>query len=168
MTGRPTVSDASVLIGLSRIGRLALLERLFCEVAIPPAVLTEVTREANRPGAAEVLAAIGGWIRVRSPGSVPPRPHALGLGEWETLALAEEIRASGHQVLLLLDERSARRHAVSRGLQPMGILGVLLLAKDTGDIPEVRPVLEELRAVGFRFTDVLWRQVLDAAGEQET
>ncbi|SMB96945.1 hypothetical protein SAMN00808754_1713 [Thermanaeromonas toyohensis ToBE] len=57
------VSDAPVLIGLSRIGFLWLLKRLWGTVAIPEAVYQEVM--TGSPGSEEVVRAVeAGWFRV--------------------------------------------------------------------------------------------------------
>ena len=44
-------------------------------------------------------------------------------------------------------------------------LGLVLVAKQQGLIPAVRPVLGELRRAGMHMTDRLEDQILDAAGE---
>ncbi len=49
------IADSSPLIGLARIGQLALLPRLYSKTLIPPEVWDEVTiRGKGRPGAKEL------------------------------------------------------------------------------------------------------------------
>lgn len=79
------VSDASPLIALHQVDQLALLEGLFGEIVIPPAVAPEVAGIPLPP-----------WIKTRPPQQATAREilHAsLGPGESEAISLAQEIRA---------------------------------------------------------------------------
>jgi predicted nucleic acid-binding protein len=68
--------------------------------------------------------------------------------------------------LLLLDERAARRHASSLGLNSTGLLGIPLVAKRRGLLAAVKPVLDDLLSIaGFWVAAPLYDQVLRAAGE---
>jgi predicted nucleic acid-binding protein len=62
------LSDASTLIHLAAIGRLALLRDLYQEITIPSAVWQEVVEEdRGRAGTAEVEAARqAGWETTRA------------------------------------------------------------------------------------------------------
>ncbi len=67
---------------------------------------------------------------------------------------------------LLLDETDGRKCAVRNGLNVIGVLGILLAAKQRGEIPLVKPELESLRTIAQFFIDApLEKQVLAAAGE---
>ena len=54
---------------------------------------------------------------------------------------------------------------ISFGLQSIGTLGLLLLAKEQGIIRTIQPMLGELRQSGFHMSIALYRQVLESAGE---
>lgn len=158
------VSDASPLIALAAVGRLELLHRLYGEVLIPEAVYREVTTSAPHAiGAEEVKAAE--WIRVqpvRERTLVVALSLELDAGEAAAIALAVESGAD----LLLMDERRGRLAAVRLGTHVIGVLGVLIEAKKTGMLPEVRPLLDALeRNAGFHIGAALYRRVLSAAGE---
>ena len=88
---------------------------------------------------------------------------ALGAGEREAIALALEIDARR----VLLDDGPARRLAIRLGLPVMGTGGVLVVAKQRGILPVVRPVLDELLATGFRLRWDVRARVLADAGEGE-
>ena len=158
------VSDASPLIGLAHIGRLTLLRDLYDRVLIPDAVHREVVlKRPEGAGAAEV--AMADWISVEP---ITNRQLArallaeLGPGESEAITLAAEAPGS----LLLVDERLARRTAARLGVHVVGVLGVLVEAKQKGLIPAVRPLLDDLVALaGFRISPELHRRVIEAAGE---
>jgi predicted nucleic acid-binding protein len=86
----------------------------------------------------------------------------LDRGEAEAIALAAELSAD----LLLLDERRARRIASRLGLRYIGVLGVLLDAKNRGDLTAVKPVLEALiTQAGFWVSTDLYARVIEASGE---
>ena len=85
----------------------------------------------------------------------------LGLGECGTIVLAEEIGAQR----VIIDDRTARRVAMTRGLPIIGIVGVLLVAKTRHIIPDVKPILDNLRDHGTRISQRLYHQTLTTAGE---
>ncbi len=63
-------------------------------------------------------------------------------------------------------ERRARRIASQLGLSHVGVLGMLIEAKQRGLIAAVRPVLDDLIAIaGFWVARPLCDQILRAAGE---
>jgi predicted nucleic acid-binding protein len=151
------VADASVLIALGQVGQLSLLEQLFGEVVVPPAVEREVV--SGRPP-------LPGWVRTRPLlGALDSRvtEAALGAGESETISLALEAMAER----VILDDLPARRLARGLGLRVVGTAGVLFLAKRRGFITAIRPTLDALRAAGFRLRLDVYREVLKSAGEGE-
>jgi uncharacterized protein len=67
---------------------------------------------------------------------------------------------------LLIDERLGTKVAQSKGLQTIGLLGVLLKAKQKGLIPLLKPLLTDLREVaGFWLGTNLELRVLAECGE---
>lgn len=69
--------------------------------------------------------------------------------------------------MLLLDDKAARDEAERRGLAHIGLLGVLLRAKENGTIDNVGPYIEQLRDIRFRMSEALIENVLRMAGEWE-
>lgn len=157
------VADATPLIALTKIGHLDLLHHLFGEVSIPEAVYAEVTLAApHRPGADEIRQAL--WVHVVAIQDTMKMRYLrveLDSGEAEALVLAEELHADW----ILLDESKARRVATILGLPHIGTVGLLLLAKQRGYVPHVRPLLDELRAQQFRLSDRVYQATLEQAGE---
>lgn len=147
-----TVSNSSCLIVLEATAQLDLLPRLYQTVLVPPAVAAEW---GTSPPA---------WVKVQAAGNQPlvqALRLQLGPGEAEAIALAVEIGASR----LILDDRRARRVASGFQVPITGTVGVVLRAKQAGLIPLARPVLDALRAAGFRLADPLYQQALQLAGE---
>ena len=127
---------------------------MFGELTVPPAVAREILPSV--PPAP--------WIverRLTQPLAPLVLRANLGAGESEALSLAVEIRAD----LLFVDERAGRRVAAALGVSVVGTLGVLLAAKRTGSIAEVRPCG---RAASTRLwvAPRLVKQALLAAGEE--
>ncbi len=160
------VLDSSALIALARIGRLNLLQQLAREVYIPEAVHTEVTeRGQGRIGSVEVRQAP--WLavtRVQDQAEVSRLRAQVGRGEAEAIILAREIQAD----FVVLDDATARRLAVDLGARVVGVLGLLLYAKQLGKIAAVKPLFDELRTAGFFIDESLYHLLLRQAGEETT
>ncbi|MCA9874007.1 MAG: DUF3368 domain-containing protein [Anaerolineales bacterium] len=158
------VSNASPLINLARIGQLALLPRIFGRLLVPEAVWQEVVVDGQgQPGAEEIR--LADWIEQTA---VANRPlvhslrQELDAGEAEAIALAIEQNADW----LLMDERLGRQTAQHFGLGHIGLVGILQVAKQRGEIQALQPVLDDLRRLaGFRISSLLWDQALRDAGE---
>ena len=64
---------------------------------------------------------------------------------------------------ILLDERDGRKVAKSLGLQVTGVLGILLKAKQSGELSSLQPIVEELtQKAGFRIAPELLPRVLQS------
>lgn len=85
----------------------------------------------------------------------------LDIGEAEAIVLAQEKQADW----LLVDENKARTIAQRLGLPMIGTVGLLLLAKQQGKIPAVRPQLDALRSHQFRLSHKVYALVLTQANE---
>ncbi len=155
------VADSSPLAALSICQSLPLLERLFSEVQVPKAVFTEVCI----PGKAEA-GVLRAWLRDRvQPVSLSDchisKPEGLGQGELEAIALYLALSAD----LLLVDDARAKKAAYLNGLEVMGSVGVLLLAKQRGLIPQVKPLLEILAVSGIYLSEAIIKKALGLADE---
>lgn len=160
----PVVANAGPLIALATIGKLDLLKDLFEQVLIPQAVYDEVVVHGEgEPGSGEVDKAV--WIKTHQAQdrlAVHLLHETLDAGESEAIVLAQELNAR----YVLLDDGLARRKARLIRLRMTGTLGILLMAKETGLIPAVRPVLDELGQTDFRMSDRVYQEVLLKAGER--
>lgn len=67
--------------------------------------------------------------------------------------------------LLLIDDAAARKVAYINNLEVMGSLGVLLLAKQNGLIPLVRPFVDRLRSSDIFISENLLQKLLVIANE---
>jgi len=157
------ICNATPLINFAVINRLDILEAVFGKIIIPQAVYVETT-VTGFPGPEFVLQAItSNWVQIRSVSTVAPSiTSELDNGEREAIALALE---TGEQ-RILLDEREARQVAQSLGLQVIGTLGILLLAKNREIITQVQPLLDAMiDTAQYWVSSTLYKQVLQQAGE---
>jgi predicted nucleic acid-binding protein len=158
---RIVISNTTPIIALALVQKLDLLEVLYKEVWIPPAVQVEILAGGPRAGSTELGAAT--YIRTVALAD-PTRADMLSdldRGEAEVIALAQEHRAH----LVIIDERLGRRHAQRLGLSVTGVLGVFLKAKQAGHLGKIQPLVVQLRQGGIRLGDALVERVLQIAGE---
>ena len=106
-----------------------------------------------------------GWISVEAPSSaanLPASTPPLHPGEVEAIRLA----LSKPDSLLVMDEAVGRAAATGLGLKVIGIVGLLVLAKQRGLIPSLSQELQRLRGPGrFRLSTELLQHALRTAGE---
>ncbi len=127
-----------------------------------PAVFQELAA-AEGPERAIVQAMEEGWLvsRGKDTGERPRPPH-LGAGEWTTLLAAGEHQGP---VLVLVDDRLARREARVRGLTVAGTAAVVAMAQSQGLIPSARDAFEALLRADFRISQEVILEVLHRVGK---
>ncbi len=154
--------NASPLIYLTHVGLLEVLDEPGVPVVVPDRVLAEIGfRGATDP--AVIAVGASPWIQVVP---TPPIPKAVldgGLDPGESAVLAVALERPGS--LAILDDLAARRCASSLGLSVQGTLGLMVVAKRIGLIPEVRPLIDRLRQAGLYMSQPLAERILRAAGE---
>lgn len=143
------VADTTPLNYLVLIEQVEVLHRLFGEVMIPEAVLTEL-RHPKAPAAVTAwLQNLPHWLRIVKVGQVDDTIQ-LGHGETEAISLAIEKQVS----IVLMDERRGRAAAEARGLLPIGTLNILDLADERGLLDGVTS-LNDLKQTTFRADEEL-------------
>jgi predicted nucleic acid-binding protein len=158
------VSDTSALSNLALVGHLWLLEAFYQTVIIPDVVASELAAASN-PTIPAILQL--NWIQTQlltnsELADQLQQERGLDAGEANAIALAFELQADD----LLIDERLGRQEAIRLGLSIIGILGILLVAKQRSLIPQVRPVMDALiNQAGFRVSPQLYQRILALAQE---
>ena len=157
------VSDTSPISNLLVIGRLALLKQVYGNIVVPPAVMNEVIA-LERFGYDLSALRNSPWINVAEPSDKEAEAkyrEALDAGEAAAITLALELDAP-----LAIDEKKGRKIARALGIEVVGLVGILIEAKEIGILGLVRPVLDELRSkAGFRISDRFYREILETIGE---
>jgi predicted nucleic acid-binding protein len=158
------VSDTSPVSNLILIERLDILHKLFAEIIVPTAVDAEI-RALAQFGKDLSEYETAGWIKIAAPTNLQKVQNLqtnLDEGEAQAIALALELNCE----LLLMDERIGTNIARLEGLQTVGLVGVLIKAKEQQIIKEVREVLNELKNIaGFWLDTKLEQKILEQLGE---
>lgn len=153
------VSDTSPLGSLALIDHLWLLHSIYMSIVIPDIVADELA--AAQDIRIQQIPNLE-WVQVQSlsdaaTAEILQAVKKLDPGEAYAIALALEIKADE----LLIDERLGRREAKRYGLSVIGLLGLLIVAKQRNLISKVQPVVESLISqAGFRVSQRLYQQVL--------
>lgn len=150
------VSDTTAVSNLLTVGRADLLISLFGRVLIPPAVWSELSLfHSDLPEWLEV-------VTVNDESRIHTYQQEVHTGEAEAIALACEMQPDW----LLIDDSDGRKLAKREGVPVLGLMGVLLLAKQRSILPEIRPTLDQLiTQAGFYVSQRLRTEVLKLAGE---
>jgi predicted nucleic acid-binding protein len=118
------VADSTVLIGLAKLGKLALLKEICLNVSVPGEAFKEVVeRGQDKPGSRLIKESF--WIEIKTAKDKTQVSFLMGSlerGEAEVLALAGELQAD----LILADEEKARKSALIAGFNVMGLLGLIV------------------------------------------
>jgi predicted nucleic acid-binding protein len=157
------VVDTSPLIFLAKLDRLDLLRKSADEILVPAAVVEEVRAYPDDAGR-KIEDALGSWLReekVEGRRIVEVLLVDLDFGEAEVIALSRERAAER----VVMDDLDGRRLARRLGLEPVGTLGLLLVAKLRGELGSLREEIERLEREGFRVSPALIEAVLRTAGE---
>jgi predicted nucleic acid-binding protein len=159
------VSNTTPLIHLAKMGKLNLLHYFFGRVAIPNAVYEECIDEKYEYE--EVLEIKNAdWLlrsSVSNKNLVTALQSDIDKGESETIALALEKNAD----LILLDDADARKIARLYHLKITGTIGILLRAKNEGQISSFHEAINQLQNTGFWIHENLKRQLLAEVGESK-
>ena len=69
------------------------------------------------------------------------------------------------ECLLIIDDLKGRKFAQKLGLTIVGTVGTIVVAKLTGIIPSVKPLLSKIKQTNFRITEKIEVLILNKAGE---
>ncbi|MEO0378327.1 MAG: DUF3368 domain-containing protein [Cyanobacteria bacterium P01_A01_bin.17] len=157
------ICNATPLIAFARIGQLPLMKTVVEKVVIPEAVAEEI---ANYEGTMQgrINLPQESWVQVESLQSNEQMQLLLPIldrGEAEVIAFALEKRAK----LVLIDELTGRKVAESLQLKVTGSVGLLIRAKELGEITAVKPLLEAMHEAGMYFSQRFIDSVLQYLGE---
>jgi len=148
---------------LAIIDQLELLRVIFDDVIIPKSVYDEVIINGkNKSGYAE-LARIN-WLKVIAINNIVMKRAMMAKldeGEAEVIILASELRTK----MVCIDEVAGRRYARFMGLDVIGTLGILLIAKNKGTINEIKPLIDKMIDSHIYIRKELYYDILTRANE---
>lgn len=158
------VSNTSPIYYAIQLGKVDLLRELYGGIFIPEQVAHELVGGVSGRMISTQLK-VREWIQTKSVANqsyVARLNNEIDLGEAEAIALAKELYSD----LLLIDDQLGRKIADREGVRKTGILGVLLDAKRTNLIPQIKPLLNKLyQETNFHGSNELYQQALALAGE---
>ena len=150
------ISDTAAITSLLKIQQIHLLLALFGEVTIPRGVETELLRYHIDLPAFLQIKPVGNMEHLASV------TQNIDVGEAEAIVLAKELNAD----VLLIDDKAGRKVAEREGIKCLGLVGVLLLAKQAGLITNLTAILERLEQIaGFYLAAKIKHDALRKAGE---
>lgn len=164
MSTKKAVINASPFILLSKCGLIDLLAGLFDEIAMPLAVVDEIS--AGDDIASKNLRELQkSWLNLISVEIAKEvEIWNLGNGETEVLSFASARKS---ELVALLDDRAARRCADTLGIKTLGTAGLLVLAKQRNLISNAAVELRRLESAGLYLSDEVRAAILNQSGESE-
>ena len=159
----PIVSDTTPIISLLKAHRLDLLEAMFGEIVIPPAVYDELISNPRFTSEAKLVTS-SAFICKELLHNTQEAQHIMksaGLDKGESEAIALSLETGAH--VLLMDEAKGRRVAKRMGLPVMGTVGTLLAAHRRGLLSRegVLECIDSMEMAGIRISDMLHKYVID-------
>ena len=149
------VSDTTPLHYLILIGLDSVLEKLYGEIIVPPAVMRELGHPSAPRTVSEWIKSHPPWLLVQLPTIIPREFENLDFGERQTLSLAKEIDAE----LVLLDDKVARRFAEKELINVKGTLGVVADAAKA-NLLNFRETVENLQRTTMHLEPQLAERVI--------
>jgi uncharacterized protein len=157
------ISDTSCITNLFQIDALEILPKLFGKILIPEAVFNELLAFHRGTFTNHLLANKIELAVVTDLESLQKvKIFDLDSGETEAIALALQIE----NIALIIDEKAGKKAAEKLGIKTVGLLGIILLAKQNNHIASARLLLDDLRSkTTFHFSDSLYTKIIQLAGE---
>ncbi len=155
------VSDTGPIFSLAIIDKLDILNKLFDEILIPNAVWEELTKNKSAKYYNRIVDFFKNKVQTIS--SYNELAFIMDYGESEAVKLYIETNAD----FLLIDDRKARIIAENIGINCIGTIGILAVAKDQMIVEKLKPLFE-LFLINNRFYSVnLLNSILKKYGENE-
>lgn len=155
------VVNASPLILLCNSELEFILPELFPEIVMPKAVSQEITNGSHFDKAAQKLPELS-WLRIED---VIPLPEVvrwdLGIGETAVLSFA----IAHPEYTPVMDDRLAKKCAISLDISTLGTGTILILAKEAGLIKSVEQSLRTLQRMGLWVSEPIIQLLKNQAGE---
>ena len=130
------IADSGPIFSLAIIDKLEILDALFDNIRIPLAVWEEISRDKTT----EQYQSIHLFFKDKTEQikGFNELSFIMDYGESESVILYKELQAD----FLLIDDKKARKIAQTLGLNCIGTLGLLSVAKDKDLIAELKPLFD--------------------------
>ncbi|MGH9843992.1 MAG: hypothetical protein ACREEM_35095, partial [Blastocatellia bacterium] len=153
------ILDANGIIGLAKADCFPLLQHLFTEVIVPPAVVAEITDQLSRTA---LQTGLGQWVMERLPSISALTQGAFIKKEADrhVLALGLDCKASTTECFLITGDEALRRRAQKFGLASVDAPHIIQLFAEAKLITAARPHLDQMRQQGFGLTQQVYEEIL--------
>jgi predicted nucleic acid-binding protein len=138
---------------------------IFDEVILPQSVYNEIIINGKGKTGYDLLSNVK-WFQISDVENIDLKKSImieLDEGEAEVISIAKDKNIP----LVCIDEFAGRQYAKLLGLNVIGTLGILLIAKQKGYISELNPLFKKLLANDRYIGEALCNSVLRKAGEPE-
>lgn len=161
MKNGTVIADASPIISLALIDKLDVLDKIFDEVKIANAVWEEICRDDSK----KFVDRIKKYCRDKTCQieSFNELTFIMDYGESESLILYNELKAD----FMLIDDKKARNIAENFGVNCIGTLGLLSVAKNKGLVTELKPIFIEFLKNKRFYALSLMNVILDKNNEEK-
>jgi predicted nucleic acid-binding protein len=153
------IGDSGPLISLAVIDKLAVLEKLYGEIYIPPAVWQEIAQYIDVFDIPAILSYKDKIVNLQHPNSFI---DLMDEGESEAVSLYQELHAD----FLLIDDKAARSVAETFSVRCIGTLAVLIQSLEQGLVTNLRPLFIDLLDAKRFYKKSLLNAILAQYGEQ--
>ena len=153
------IADTGVLISLGIVEKIEVINKLFDEFYIPQAVWEELKKYENPDFPEKYKTLLKKHIlQIKSNNQLS---LLMDYGESESVILYQELNAN----YLLIDDQKARHMAESLGVNCIGSVGLLVLAKQKGLIQNLKSVFKIWLKNERYFSKKLLNEILSKTGE---
>jgi predicted nucleic acid-binding protein len=152
------VADTGPVISLALVDQIHLLETIYGDVYLSPAVWNELLQFVepfNIPKVKNLAP------NVKSLTGLNRFTGMMDCGEAEAAALYQELNAD----FLIIDDRNARRIAQSNNIRCIGTIGILEKAKNLNLVSSLRPLFSILISKNRYYKKQLLNKILIDNGE---
>ena len=132
------ITDSSPVFSLAVADCLWVLEDLFDSASIPEAVWEEITKDKTSAYYFRIFSFFKDKKHKIS--GFNDLSFIMDYGESESIILYKELNAD----FLIIDDKKARKIAQNIGVNCIGTIGVLSIAKERGLIKELNPIFKNL------------------------
>lgn len=156
------VVNASPLILLGKVERVQLPGALASDIAVPRAVIREVSTKSDGQRTVQMLTSLE-CASIVDDEDPPVNILSWDLGPGETQVISQAVMHGADRVVI--DDLEARRCSKAMGLAIIGTLGVVGRAKAAGLIERAAPIIQRLRETGLYVADDIVQRLLREVGE---
>ena len=132
------IADSGPIFSLAVIGKLEILSTLFNSIRIPYAVWEEIT--LNKKTKLYQIIHLFFQDKIQKITGFNELTFLMDYGESESVILYNELQAD----FLLIDDKKARKIAENLGINCIGTIGLLSVAKEKKIVLELKPLFETL------------------------